>query len=329
MIISRTPFRMSFVGGGSDLPAYFERRGGAVFSIAIDKYMYVSVHENFDGMNRISYSKLEEKNSVCQLEHPIVRNALIREGLEGLEITSNADIPSQGSGLGSSSSYTVGLLHCLKRYKGTKVDAHDIALEACDIEIKDCNEPIGYQDQFAAAFGGANVFRFNSGNSVKVEPVLVDRTVESKFLASVVFVYTGLTRSANTVLHQQNLDSKSDKLDRQLEQMVSLVDPFRDAFINADLKLLGEILHENWMLKQQLASNVSNSFIDEIYAKALTAGSYGGKLLGAGSGGFMVFICPVHHRDAVKKALEPLRTIDFAIDKMGSVIIFDGENHND
>jgi D-glycero-alpha-D-manno-heptose-7-phosphate kinase len=254
---------------------------------------------------------------------------LIREGLQGLEITSNADIPSQGSGLGSSSSYTVGLLHCLKRYKGNKIDTHDIALEACDIEINDCHEPIGYQDQFAAAFGGANVFRFNPGNVVKVEPVLVDRSIESKFLASVVFVYTGLTRSAKSVLHQQNLDSKSDKLDQQLEHMVSLVDPFRDAFLNADLRLLGEILHENWMLKQQLASNISNSFIDEIYAKARAAGSYGGKLLGAGSGGFMVFICPLHKRDAVKKVLEPLRTIDFAIDKTGSVIIFDGENYND
>lgn len=324
MIISRTPLRMSFVGGGSDLPAYYRRAPGAVVSTAIDKYVYVTVNPKFDQQIRLSYSRTEEVASVAKIEHPLVRESLRALGIQGgIEITSVADIPSRGTGLGSSSSFTVGLLHALHAYQGHYRSAEQLAAECCQIELERCHEPIGKQDQYAAAYGGFNFIQFFPDETVAIEPILCQRDTLLKLQENTVVFYTGITRSAASVLEekQRAIAASSDK-QAVLGRMVELARQLKAELQNNNLAAFGEILHENWLLKKSLAKDVSNTRIDRWYAAARKHGAEGGKLLGAGSGGFLMFYAPRERHEAIARALKGLRQVPMRFEHQGSRIIF-------
>jgi D-glycero-alpha-D-manno-heptose-7-phosphate kinase len=324
MIISRTPLRMSFVGGGSDLPAYYRRFGGAVVSTAINKFVYITVNEKFDHRIRVSYSKTEEASSLQRVKHPLVREAMKLLDIEGgLEITSIADIPSKGSGLGSSSSFTVGLLHALHAYSGRYAAAEQLAEEACQIEIERCGEPIGKQDQFAAAFGGFNFIEFNPDESVFVEPILCKRETLRTLQENIIVFYTGITRSASGILKNQQANVSSEKNKQQmLGRMVELARQLKAELQKNNLTAFGEIIHENWELKKGLAREISTLVIDDWYNKARKHGAVGGKLLGAGTGGFIMFYAPREHHEAIARSLSELRQIEMCFEPQGSRIIF-------
>ena len=316
--------RMSFVGGGSDLPAYYRRFGGAVVSTAINKFVYITVNEKFDHRTRVSYSKTEEANSVAQIKHPLVREAMKMLDIKGgLEITSIADIPSKGSGLGSSSSFTVGLLHALHAYSGRYASAEQLATEACQIEIERCGEPIGKQDQFAAAFGGFNFIEFNPDESVFVEPILCQRATLQRLQENILVFYTGITRSASGILKDQQAGVASEQeKQKMLGRMVELARELKASLQKNDLDAFGEIIHTNWELKKGLASAISTSVIDDWYNKARKHGAIGGKLLGAGTGGFLMFYAPRERHEAIVRALSNLRQIEMTFEPQGSRIIF-------
>lgn len=323
MIISRTPLRMSFVGGGSDISSFYRRYGGAVLSTAIDKYVYVSVNPKFDGGIRLAYSKVEEVSSLDEIDHHLLRATFEMMGLQGgVEITTTADIPSKGTGLGSSSSFTVGLIHAASAYLGRQISARDLAEQSCHIEIERCGEPIGKQDQYAAAFGGLNLIEFREDDSVNVSPVIVPRGYCDALQRRIIVFYTGITRSASAILKTQTEVSGSDA-DKQatLRRMVELAYVLRDEMGRGNLDSFGEILHENWELKKSLTAGISTQDIDRWYAAAMKAGALGGKLLGAGSGGFMMFYAPEERHAEIEAAIG-LRRVDVRFDPLGSRILF-------
>jgi D-glycero-alpha-D-manno-heptose-7-phosphate kinase len=324
MIISQTPFRISFAGGGSDLSAYYQEYGGAVVSTAIDKYIYVTISRKFDQSLRVSYSHTEEVERASQLQHPIVREGMAMLGIEGgLEITSVADIPSRGTGLGSSSSFAVGLLHALHAIQGKHVSAGQLADEACRIEIERCGEPIGKQDQYAAAFGGLNFIRFLRDGSVQVEPIVLTRDARQELEKHFLLFYTGITRSASVILTRQSeeLSKHSGKIEA-MQKMVGCAEDLREALWKGNFDSLGSILHENWILKQSLADGIGTGQINAWYGRALKAGALGGKLLGAGGGGFLLFFAPLHKHTAILSSLSDLRLVPFTMEARGSRIVF-------
>jgi D-glycero-alpha-D-manno-heptose-7-phosphate kinase len=324
MIISRTPLRMSFVGGGTDLPAFYRRYGGAVLSTAIDKYVYVNVNKKFDNGIRVGYSKNEEVTSVDQIEHRLVREALRYVGISGgIEITTIADIPSRGTGLGSSSSFTVGLLHALNAFNGRYVSSAQLGSDSCRIEIDICGEPIGKQDQYAAAFGGFNLIEFRPDDSVIVSPVICERETLRELEQNLIVFYTGITRSASAILKQQSEQVAQDGAKYNvLARMAELAHVLRDELQRNVVESLGEILHENWMLKKSISSGVSTGEIDSWYESARRAGATGGKILGAGGGGFLLLYAPGEKHEAVERALHPLRRVSMGFEPLGSRIIF-------
>lgn len=324
MIISKTPLRMSFVGGGSDLPVFYRRFGGAVVSTAIDKFVYISVNKKFDDRIRVSYSKTEEVPSVARIKHPLVREALKLLNIPGgIEITSIADIPARGSGLGSSSAFTVGVLHALHAFANRYASAEQLARESCEIEIEHCREPIGKQDQFAAAFGGFNFIEFYPDDSVSVEPIICRRETMQELQDSTIVFYTGITRSASTILKTQQHVVASEKAKQKvLCRMVEFARELKAELQKNNVTAFGEIIHENWLLKRSLTPNVSTSAIDAWYERARKAGATGGKLLGAGSGGFLMFYAPQDRHDAITRALKDLRPMRFGFEPQGSKIIF-------
>ena len=303
MIVSRTPFRMSFVGGGSDLPSYYKQMGGAVLSVSIDKYMYVTVNKKFDNDVRLSYSITENESSIQQIKHPVVRNTLELLDIQGgVEITSISDITSQGSGLGSSSSFTVALLHALYAYKGKNVSKEELGRLSSYIEIDLCGEIIGKQDQYAAAFGGLNFIEFNQDDSVTINPVACKFETITKMEESIIVFYTGLTRSASTLLIKQSDNmNQADKRDL-MSNIVSLAYDMRGLLENDDVESLGELMDRNCRLIQ--------------------AGATGGKLLGAGNGGFMMFFAPKEKHANIDKAMKGLRRVPFSFEYGGSKIVF-------
>jgi len=325
MIVSRTPLRMSFVGGGSDLPAFYNNdEVGAVISSAINKYIYVNVNKKFDDGIRIGYSSNEEVATVDAIKHPIVKASMQHLGMTGgIEITTIADIPSKGTGLGSSSSFTVGLLHALNAYLGKYSSAEMLGRDACRVEIEFCKEPIGKQDQYAAAYGGFNLIEFRSDESVVVSPVICKATTVKSLQDSLLMFYTGITRNASSILKEQSIaiTSTSAKF-RSLRQMVGLAYRLRDELQANNLDAVGEILHENWILKKSLTDNISNHAIDQWYEAARGAGAKGGKILGAGAGGFLLLIAPPEKHQDIKKALHMLREIPIELEPLGSRIIF-------
>jgi D-glycero-alpha-D-manno-heptose-7-phosphate kinase len=322
MIISRTPLRVSFIGGGSDLPAYYRNYGGRVVSMAVNKYVYVSVNKSFSNNVRVAYSTVEEHDTFCKVNHPLVRNSARLLGFQtGLEITSTADIPAKGTGLGSSSAYTVGLLNALSNYRGIGRSKSELAEFACQVEIEMCQEPIGKQDQYAASFGGLNIFSFEAGGSVKQDALDIDPFNMNEFLKSVLVFYTGITRSAASVLGDQVGNTQSGSKDHILREMVELVSPFAEALISGDIDQCGQILDANWKLKKELSNKISNDIIDEIYDEAIAAGAVGGKLLGAGAGGFMMFIAPPSKHRSIANRLKKLKQQFWDIDRTGTSII--------
>ncbi|HOY60806.1 MAG TPA: GHMP kinase [Verrucomicrobiota bacterium] len=324
MIISRTPLRMSFVGGGSDLPAYYRLHGGAVVSTAINKYVYVTVNPKFDDNIRVSYSRTEEVDQVARLRHPLVRESLRHLGIAGgVEITSVADIPSRGTGLGSSSAFTVGLLHALHAWQGRYRSAEQLAKESCLIEIERCGEPIGKQDQYAAAFGGFNYIEFSPDERVVVQPILCRHETLERLQDNLVAFYTGITRPAAKVLRekQRRIATEADK-QAMLGRMVGLARTLREELQNNNLDAFGDVIHQNWVLKKHLSDDVSTGQIDAWYDAARGAGAVGGKILGAGSGGFLLFYAPRRRHRAIRDALSELRPIPMRFEPQGSRIIF-------
>lgn len=318
MIISRTPFRASFLGGGSDLPWYYEREGGAVISAAIAQYMYITIHPFF-GVDRfrLKYSKLEDVDSIDDVQHPIIRACLKRVPLErGMEIASIADVPA-GTGLGSSSSFTVGLLNALYAQNRTSIPKWELAEQACDIEINVLKSPIGKQDQYAAAFGGLNVFRFRPNGAVSIEPVNIHgRTIE--FLERHLrFYYVGGARDANRLLERQSADEDRPRKAKLIADMVGAVDTLKTELEAGHADLVGPILDEAWRKKKALASDISSDRIDQIYAQAMGNGATGGKLLGAGQTGFMLLCHPDH---AVLADALGLKSLSFKIDFSGTTL---------
>jgi len=315
---------MSFVGGGSDLPVFYRKFGGAVVSTAIDKFVYVTVNKKFDERIRLSYSKTEEAKSVDKIKHPLVREAMQLLGVRGgVEITSIADIPAKGTGLGSSSSFTVGLLNALHAFANRYASAEQLARESCAIELERCGEPIGKQDQYAAAFGGFNFIEFYPDDTVSVEPIICERRTLQQLQANTLVFYTGITRSASTLLKAQRDAVESGKQKQKaLRKMVDLARQLKVQLQKNNVHAFGEIIHENWELKRSLTSGVSNDQIDDWYQRARKAGAVGGKLLGAGSGGFLMFYAPPDRHEAISRALADLRRIDLQFEAQGSKIIF-------
>jgi len=324
MIISRTPLRVSFFGGGSDLPSYYRRHGGAVLSTTIDKSVYVTVSKKFDDAVRVSYSRTEEVAHASKVEHPLVREALAMLGIDGgIEITSVADIPAKGTGLGSSSAFTVGLLNALHAFHGRHVPAVDLAQESCKIEIERCGEPIGKQDQYAAAFGGINFIRFQPDETVEVKKAICSLDVLDELQSRLLFFYTGITRSASLLLQTQSAEVarcgvKSDGTG----ELVGLAEAAFQDICSGKIDSFGPLLNDAWRIKRELADGVTNPLIDDAYRAGMNAGAEGGKILGAGGGGFLMFLAPRERHDAVRRALRPLRETPFRFSSQGSNIIF-------
>ena len=323
MIITRTPFRISFAGGGSDLRSFYSKHDGCVLSATINKYMYVSIHPSFNRVETlIKYSRTETAKDVRQLGHPIARQLLLDYGLSGVEITSTADIPS-GSGLSTSSAYSVGLIHALNAFQGRFRPQTEIAEEACVLEIDKLGEPIGKQDQYGVAVGGMKFIRFHQDETVSIAPVIVKREVLNRLEKNLLLFYTGYLHSAGDILKEQNANVQNDTRKFQsLAEMTELAEQLRLALMNGDLDAFGEILHRGWMLKKGLASKISSSAIDGFYEKALQNGAAGGKLLGAGGGGFLLFYCEEDKQKKLREALEGLDEFPFSFENGGTQVIY-------
>lgn len=330
MIVSKAPLRMSYVGGGSDLSSFYKEEGGAVLSTSIDKYIYVVVNKKFDGNIRLSYSKTEDVKQVLEIEHPIVREALTMLSISGgIEIASMADIPSRGSGLGSSSSFTVAILNALYAYRNQYASKEVLAQKACEVEIGRCGEPIGKQDQYAASYGGLNLIRFHPDDSVSVDPVICKPETINRIDESTLVFYTGRTRSASCILKNQSEAMKFKQHRLLMRRMVELAFELKKELESGEVENFGLILDENWRLKSQLTSGITDSQIDEWYRKGIQAGATGGKLLGAGNGGFIMFYAPRESHEKIKNALNGLRPMKFGFDRNGAQIVFYTPSHEE
>ena len=321
MIITQTPLRISFLGGGTDFRGFYSREGGCVLSSAIDKYVYVILKERFDDKIYVNYSKKEIVDHVDELQHELVREAMRITGVQkGVEITTLADIPSHGTGLGSSSSVTVGLLQALYTYQGIIKPAEELAREACRIEIDICGKPIGKQDQYIAAYGGLRFIQFHPNEEVDVDTVTLDGDARRELGRHLMLFYTNVTRQSATILSEQkaNIDARMETL----RQLKALALEARECILQGDLDAFGELLHRGWELKKQLASKISNDEIDAMYEAARRAGAIGGKITGAGGGGFLLLYCPVDRQRKVRRALSHLREMPFQLERDGTKVIF-------
>lgn len=322
MIISRAPLRISLAGGGTDLPAFYQRHPGEVVSLSINKFVYTTLHPRFEKGIRAAYSIVEEVSDVKQLKHSILREILKYYDYKGnLEITSIADIPSKGSGLGSSSSFTTSVLSCLSALLGKHVTPQYLAELACTIEIERCGNPIGKQDQFAAAFGGVNHFTFCE-NSVTAKSLEISPIEADEINSHLVLVYTGVTRSANTILNNQQKNLSSDKNFQNTRELLNFVQPTKVALESGDMAEIGRILTQSWEVKKTLAGGISNSEIEDIISYGLAQGALGAKTLGAGGGGFVLFIVPPGIRRKFIGKFHKYKTILPQIDFGGTNVIF-------
>jgi len=320
MIIIQTPLRISFAGGGTDFRGYYCREGGCVVSTAIDKYIYVIIKDRFDRNIRIGYSRTEMVDSIEQIEHELVREAMKKVGISyGIEIATMADIPSEGSGLGSSSAVTVGLLHAMYTFKGQLVTPGQLAREACEIEIDILGKPIGKQDQYIAAYGGLRRIDFNADETVSAKWVPMPEESKRRFGESLMLFYTGITRKADTILSQQkdNIASKLETLDKMRSQAHEIY----EALENGNLNRIGRVMDAGWRHKKQLADNISNASINAYYEAALDAGAVGGKVAGAGGGGFLLLFCPPDRQAEVRRALSGMRELPINLERDGTKVI--------
>lgn len=321
MIIVQTPLRISFFGGGTDFPSFFMEEGGCVLTSAIDKYIYVTVKERFDSKLRIGYTQTEMVDNIDQIQHELIREALRTTGIHsGLEITTMGDIPSEGSGLGSSSTVTVGALHALYTYLGEIVSAEKLAREACSIEIDTLKKPIGIQDQYIAAYGNLRFLDFLPDGQVNIEKVLLDtesrRALNDRFL----LFFTGVSRRADNILREQKENIK-DRIPvlREMKQMVYEAQKF---LTNCDFDAFGLLMHESWKLKKRLADTITNDTINDLYELARRSGAIGGKITGAGGGGFLLLYVPYEKQSAVRNALCELQELPFRLESDGTKVIF-------
>lgn len=323
MIITRTPLRISFCGGGSDLPDYYRKNGGCVLSTSINKYIYITLTRSFHkDTTQLKYSVVESVKDVNAIKHPIFREVLKEYNMSGVEINSTSDVPS-GTGLGSSSSFTVGLINSARVLCRKDVTKELLANEACDIEINRLGEPIGKQDQYAAAYGDLNFIKFNKDETVDVEPV--EMTEQDKKLMSdnLLMFYLGGTRSASKILEKYSSDTKSS-VDKK-KSLCDLTEKLKYELDKGNVDALGKILDEGWKIKKTLAQGISTGIIDDVYEKAINSGAVGGKLLGAGGNGFMLFYVDGPEQKAVREALSDYREMDFRFDTAGSRVVYNDD----
>ncbi|MBU1196068.1 MAG: GHMP kinase [Proteobacteria bacterium] len=326
MIISRTPMRMSFAGGGSDLSVYYKTGYGLVISTAINKYIYITVNKKFDDLIRVSYSSTEVVDSVDKIKHNIIREAIKLVGIEnGIEVVYMGDVPlgSAGIGLGSSSSLAVGVLNALYAYKGMHVSAEKLAREACEIEIDILGHPIGKQDQYAAAYGGLNSIQFNLDESVYVDPVICGKETKDEIQKRLLVFYTGIERFSTDILCDQKKEIDNNK--NYLKDMVRIAEDMKNALVNKNIDSFGEFLNQGWELKKKLTAKISNTKIDQYYKKAIAEGAIGGKVMGAGGGGFLLFYAHEEKHDNIRRALGELKENKIEFEPQGSKIIYVSE----
>lgn len=326
MIITKTPFRISFAGGGSDMADFYEKHGGCVLSTSINKYCYLSIHPYFDDRyTLLKYSENELVDDISKIRHRIFNCVLHEYGVSGVEISSTADVPG-GTGLGSSSTFTVGLLNTLSCYQGKYISKGALAEKACRVEIDQLGSPIGKQDQYAAAYGGLNFIRFNRDGSVSVSPIVMQPGTYKKLEQNLMMFYTGSTRSANSILCEQKKNLSDQEKVKSLLQMCRFAEQMKEALERDDLSSFGMLLDKGWRLKRTLAGGVSNPEIDRAYELALQNGALGGKLLGAGGGGFLLFYCEPEKQERVRVALG-LRPFDFSFERDGASVVYIGDKY--
>lgn len=328
MIITRTPFRISFFGGGTDYPAWYRDNKGAVLSTTIDKYCYISCRRLppfFEYKHRIVYSKYEHVNKIDEIVHPAVREVFRFMNIsQGLEIHHDGDLPAR-SGLGSSSSFTVGLLHALYALKGKIVSKKRLAVESIHIEQEMIKENVGSQDQVSVAFGGLNKIDFEGNHNIQVTPMTLDQARIAEFEEHLMLFFTGLTRTASDIAgHKIAQFPKKNKELRELHKMVDEAINILNG--NERIDDFGKLLHESWRLKKSLSEKISNETIDEIYKKALRAGALGGKILGAGGGGFVLFFIAPELKSRLRRVLRKFLHVPFRFDATGSQIIYYSES---
>ncbi len=328
MIISRTPLRVSFVGGGTDLPEFYEEHGGAVVSTTVDKWIHVIVSRRFEGDVRVGYSRTEIVENAAAVEHELVREAMRLTGVpRGVDVLTLADVPSHGTGLGSSSSVTVGVLNALYAFQGIYRPPLQLADEAARIEIDVLGKPIGRQDQYAAAVGGFNLIEFlPRGGGIRVEPIVSPPGTLKRVQRSLLLFYTGRQRSAENVLSEQRRAMQDGRAAETLKRMRDVAYELRERLAADDAEAVGKLLHVNWELKRTLAARVSDDELDGWYARALAAGALGGKVLGAGAGGFLLVAAQPERHDAVRAALPPLREVPLKFAARGTHIAFLGQS---
>lgn len=318
MLLSKTPLRISFVGGGSD---YFNNKSnvkGRVISVSINKYLYVTLNKRYNNQIRAAYSETEIVNSTNDLKHNIIRESLKKYSIKnGVELTTIADVPSSGSGLASSSALSVGLAHSFRKFKKLKITKKTLAEDACDIEINKCKKPIGMQDQYSTAFGGLNKIEF-SNNKVIVKKIPLNDQDLTIFKNHLMLFYTGINRQADKIL--TNI-KKSGNQFKNYEKLSYLAKNFEKELLNKNFQNCGEILHENWNLKRSLDKSVSSINLDNIYSIAKKSGAVGGKILGAGGGGYFLFLVKPKYKKKIKNNLKKLQEINFNFTKDGSRLI--------
>jgi D-glycero-alpha-D-manno-heptose-7-phosphate kinase len=327
MIITQTPLRISFLGGGTDLKEFYSHEDGIVISTAIDKYIFIIVNERFDDLIYVNYTKKEIKQHPSEIEHELVREAMLKAGVKkGIEITMLADIPSEGSGLGSSSSLIVGLLNALYMFKGEQVTAERLAREACEIEINKCEKPIGKQDQYIAAYGGLCRFDFKKNGKVKIKKLEITDNERRILGSNLLLFYTGITRNSSDILKEQKSGTKKNL--SELKAIKKLAKESESSIKRKNLDNLGMLMNKNWLLKKKLSSKIANGEIDEMYDLALRSGASGGKIAGAGGGGFLLLYCNRENQNNLRHALKKFREMPFFLEKDGSKVIFNYKRYS-
>jgi len=321
MVIVQTPLRVSFFGGGTDFPSFFTSQGGCVLSTTIDKFIFVTIKRRFDQKLRVGWTQTEMVDNVSEISHELIRESLLKADIrQSVEITTMGDIPSQGSGLGSSSTVTVGALHAMYSLRGELVSAQQLAEEACEIELDILGKPIGIQDQYIAAFGGLRFMEFTPEGEVLCQKLPIHSDAIRDLNEKLILFFTGTTRSSATILTEQKSNIKNRE--EILCGMKRIAYQAKDELLNGNVDAIGELLHESWQLKKQLASQISNGKIDDMYQAARAAGAVGGKITGAGGGGFLLLYCPYEKQKAIRAALRGLQELPFRLEPDGSKVIF-------
>lgn len=323
MIITRTPFRISFAGGGSDLKEYFLKYGGSVLSVSIKKYIYLAMHPYFnENKFFLKYSDNELVNNVDDIKHRIIKQVFKEYDIKGVDFNSSADIPS-GTGLGSSSAFTAGLISLCNAFTSRYMSKMDIASYACDIEINKLGSPIGKQDQYGCAVGGLNYIQFNQDDSVSMEKILIKADKLKELENNLCMFFLGTTRSSDSILSEQQKNTITNKAKiKNLHKMVKLSKELKIELQKSNIDSMGDILHRGWMYKKELASKISNERVDYYYNIAMKNGASGGKLLGAGETGFLLFYVPKNRQEQVESSLADLKKLNFQFDSEGTKVVY-------